>query len=264
MRYFFLYVILVIMMSACGSNGLSKQSSGKNIENSSKRSFANTSIVQSVSKNSIFVDGTYYTVTDSFQISSKSDTPIEMNDLKSGDLITYEDTGMIMESFPSKGFIKKIELYDDAVSKKLSKAIGHLLENQKTGDIISPRIQSFSEGILTLRFNEMETNGRMYEAIIDAETLTFEVKEIVNEAVKKRVEDVKKAQLNRKDIMYSGFITEINESEYRINHIDFSVDSSDPIKYKNSQEDKITKNDFEIGSFVTTLSHRKYMLFDKL
>lgn len=210
-------------------------------------------IIQDISGDRILVDSTYFSI-DKAVIGTTSGKRITAKDLKSGSLINLHTTGMVMESFPGQGTATRVILYDDKRSQEISEGIRYILENQPMGEIISPSLQKVTDDKLIIHFFEWAINGKKYEATLNLKNKDLKVIEIKNEFAEKLKEEQEKALKNKKDFMYTGYITKVLPSGFRINRVDFTFDKS--IIFKNQKGESLKLENFQVGDFVTAYHSR--------
>ena len=207
------------------------------------------SIVEMINENSILIGSTFYEISDKTKLKTADNQYLKFDEIKPGDLVTFEHEGIIMESFPGQGFATKVVLQNDDESKRVSHSLKHFINNQQTGNILSISILKLTEQAITLHFNEWEIHGKKYEAEIDRKTNEFTVKEIPNEEAlaQERLNQAMRAAHPEGTI--SGHITEIYEDGFRVNMVDFTF--SEDAQLKNDLGTMLDKAQFKIGSFVT-------------
>ncbi|MFD2446720.1 hypothetical protein ACFSO7_22535 [Bacillus sp. CGMCC 1.16607] len=239
-----IFFALILTLQGCGSSNTSI--SDRKITNSSIPE--NARIIQSVDEDRILVGATFYKISNQTKLKSTTGKRITTGDLKPGDIITLKDKGYVMESFPAQGGAVKITLHDDSRSTEISKGIRYILNNQQMGDIIDLHFHQLNGDQLTIRFYEWAIHGKKYEATVNLKTMEMKVIEIENEEAKKIKEQQEKMAENRRDATYAGYITKILPNGLRINRIDFTFDSS--IYFQNQNQQKLTQQDFKVGTFV--------------
>jgi hypothetical protein len=247
---FIIIVLLLIVVSGCGSKVTTAPDASLSEEQLKK-----SSIIQTASEESILVGDVFWGI-DKAKLRTQSGKRMTAKELQVGDLIILETTGIVQTSFPGRGEATKVTVYDDPRSKEISEGIRYILDHQPMGDIIAPSIHSINNDQLVLHFFEWTTNGKKYEASFNLKTKELKVIEIVNEEVEKRKKEQAKMMENRRDAMYSGYITKILPNGVRINRIDFTFDKD--IYYKNQNGGKLTRDDFEVGTFVTAYYSGRY------
>ncbi|MBT2636661.1 hypothetical protein [Bacillus sp. ISL-39] len=206
------------------------------------------SIIQETSEGRILVGSTYYSI-DKAVIGTTSGEKITATDLQSGSLISLKTTGEIKTSFPGQGEATRIILYDDKRSQDISKAVRYILEHQPMGKIISPSLQKITDDELIIHFFERTPNGKKYEAALNLKNKDLKVIEIKNEFAEKLKEEQEKALKNKKDFMYTGYITKVLPNGFRINRVDFTFDKS--INFKNQKGESLQLENFQVGDYVT-------------
>ena len=134
-------------------------------------------VVLMVDNQSILADETMWRLTDT-KIQTHTGTKTTVDDLKVGDLIGYENDGSIAESYPQQGTLKKLTLFNDEYSLRVSSAITSFLENQPKGDLVEFEILSIDGNALKARMKvwDFEVDGH-YLAQIDLETHEFTLTE---------------------------------------------------------------------------------------
>ncbi|MBO1911678.1 hypothetical protein J4G37_43665, partial [Microvirga sp. 3-52] len=110
-----------------------------------------TSVIVMVDHETILADETLWRITDKTKIRTQTGKRLTNEDLKAGDLISYVNDGHIGESYPSQGTLKKVTLFKDENSIKLSSAILSFLENQPLGDLVKFEMLSIDGNELTAR-----------------------------------------------------------------------------------------------------------------
>ncbi|SDM59764.1 hypothetical protein SAMN05518871_101630 [Psychrobacillus sp. OK028] len=239
-----LVLLLMLFLVGCSSGNTSLGHSEVTIND-----ITEFSIVEMIHENSVLIGNTFYTIGDETKLKTADNRELKFDEIRPGDLITFEDDGKIMTSFPGQGFATKVILHNDDESKKVSNSLKHFINNQQTGNILSISILKLTEQAITLNFNEWETQGKKYEAEIDRKTNEFTVKEIPNEEAlaQERLNQAMKAA--HPEGTTSGHITEIYEDGFRVNMVDFTF--SEDAQLKNDLGTMLDKEQFKIGSFVT-------------
>ena len=154
-----------------------------------------------------------------------------------------------MTSFPGQGDATRVILYDDKRSQEISEAVRYILEHQPNGKIISPSLQKITDDKLIIHFFEWTINGKKYEATLNLKNKDLKVIEIKNEFAEKLKEQQEKALKDKKDFMYTGYITKVLPNGLRINRVDFTFDKS--ITFKNQKGETLKLENFQVGDFVT-------------
>ncbi|HSI67716.1 MAG TPA: hypothetical protein VK947_09890 [Planococcus sp. (in: firmicutes)] len=139
-------------------------------------SYEDASIIQHLTIDSVMADGIYYGVIPESVFSLTSGFPIERDDLKPGDLVFISPASQFSPS-GSNHNAKSITVLDDDKSRKISRAITHLMDHQEVGEIISPEIKSVNHQLVTVQFKECDT-GQLYESIINVNTFSFHIQPI--------------------------------------------------------------------------------------
>lgn len=243
-------ISVIIFMTGCGNNEKQKVSiAGTASPKEISQSFSEFSLIESVGEDRILVGSTYYTISEKTKMEKSNKEKLAIDELHAGDLVHLEDEGYILESFPGQGFATSIVLQNDVESLDVSESIRHFFENQQTGNIISTTIEEVTEQSIILHFHEWEIHGKKYEAKIDRATDTFSVKEIVNQQALEQERRSKEMAAAHPEGSTAGHITEIYEDGFRINMADYVF--ADDIKFNNDLGEKLNKNDFQIGSFVS-------------
>ncbi|MDX1805509.1 MAG: hypothetical protein R3267_00615 [Paenisporosarcina sp.] len=206
-------------------------------------------IVEMIHENSILIGNTFYKISDETKLITADNRELKFEEIKPGDLVTFEDSGYIMESFPSQGIATKVVLQNDDESKRVSNSLRHFINNQQTGNILSISILKLTEQEITLNFNEWEIHGKKYEAEIDRKTNEFTVKEIPNEEALAQERLSQAMKDAHPEGTTSGHITEIYEDGFRVNMVDFTF--SKDAQLKNDLGTMLDREHFKIGSFVT-------------
>lgn len=136
-------------------------------------------IIQLASSKAILVDGTYYELTQKSLLTNATGSALQPEELNPGDLVFLTASKERNGQFPGKGLLLSLLRHEDEKSKTISKAIAHVLENQKIGDIIAPEIKSISSYLVTLQFKD-RANEHKYECIVNMKSLEFHIREISN------------------------------------------------------------------------------------
>lgn len=243
MNIFFI-IILLIALTGCTPDStadVGRLNMNEELVNSAR-------IIQDTSEGSILVDSTYYSI-DKAVISTTSGKKITAKDLQPGSLINLKTTGFIMASFPGQGEATSVITYDDQRSQEISEAVRYILKHQPMGDIISPSLQKITDDKLIIHFFEWTTNGKKYEATLNLKNKDLKVVEIKNEFAEKLKKEQEAILKNKKDFMYTGYITKVLPNGFRINSVDFTFDKS--ITFKNQKGASLTLENFLVGDFVT-------------
>jgi hypothetical protein len=134
------------------------------------------SVVLVLENQSLLADATMWKLTDKTKIQSLTGAKTSIDDLKVGDLISYENEGPVAESYPQQGTLKEITFFDDEYSLKVSSAISSFLENQPKGDLVEFEILSIEGNELTARMKvwDFEVDGQ-FIAQLDLETYEFTI-----------------------------------------------------------------------------------------
>ncbi|WP_172370355.1 hypothetical protein [Sporosarcina jiandibaonis] len=164
-----LLFIVIVMLFGCGKTP-STMTGDKIIQE--------TTVVLMVDKQSVLADATMWKLTDKTKIQSNTGAKTTIDDLKAGDIISYENEGPIAESYPQQGTLKEITLFNDDYSLKVSSAILAFLENQPYGNLVEFEILSVEGNELTARMKvwDFEVDGRFLTQI-DLETNEFTISE---------------------------------------------------------------------------------------
>ncbi|MCM3572326.1 hypothetical protein M3172_03935 [Mesobacillus subterraneus] len=240
----FIIIILLITLTGCNLNKTTLVGSlnmNEELVNSAR-------IIQDTGESNILVDSTYYSI-DKAVIGTTSGKKISSKDLQPGSLINLKTTGVIMTSFPGQGEATRVILYDDKRSQEISEAVRYILEHQPNGKIISPSLQKITDDKLIIHFFEWTINGKKYEATLNLKNKDLKVIEIKNEFAEKLKEQQEKALKDKKDFMYTGYITKVLPNGLRINRVDFTFDKS--ITFKNQKGETLKLENFQVGDFVT-------------
>ncbi|MBT2641896.1 hypothetical protein J7I80_06645 [Bacillus sp. ISL-41] len=242
-------IILLFTLTACTPNRIAdigEVNMNEELVNSAR-------IIQDTSEGSILVDSTFYSI-DKAVIGTTSGKKITAQDLQAGSLINLKTTGEILTSFPGQGEATKVILYDDKKSQEISEAVRYILEHQPMGKIISPYLQKITDDQLIIHFFEWTINGKKYEATLNLKNKDLKVLEIKNEFAEKLKEEQEKALKDKKDFMYTGYITKVLPKGFRINRVDFTFDKS--ITFKNPKGESLKLEDFQVGDYVTAYHSR--------
>lgn len=245
----FIIIILLITLTGCIPN----KSTLVGSVNMNEELVNSAMIIQDTSEGRILVGSNYYSI-DKAVIGTTSGKKITAKDLQSGSLINLETTGMIMESFPGQGEATRVILYDDKRSQEISEAVRYILEHQPMGKIISPSLQKITDDQLIIHFFEWTTNGKKYEATLNLKNKDLKVIEIKNEFAEKLKEEQEKALKDKKDFMYTGYITKVLPNGFRINRVDFTFDKS--ATFKNQKGESLKLENFQVGDYVTAYHSR--------
>ncbi len=132
-------------------------------------------IVQYATESNVVVDFTSFDYTDMANLSSNLGDKIKPKDVREGSLIEYKDTGVILESYPKQGSIKKLTIFDDELSKRLEKGIAQILSKQEDNAFIGYKLLTLKDDELVIEFTEYFNTNVVYNATINLETLEFEV-----------------------------------------------------------------------------------------
>lgn len=245
----FIVMILLITLTGCIPN----KSTLVGSVNMNEELVNSAMIIQDTSKDRILVGSTYYSI-DKAVIGTTSGKKITVKDLQSGSLINLKTTGEILTSFPGQGEATKVILYDDKKSQELSEAVRYILKHQPMGKIISPYLQKITDDQLIIHFFEWTINGKKYEATLNLKNKDLKVIEIKNEFAEKLKEEQEKALKNKKDFMYTGYITKVLPNGFRINRVDFTFDKS--ATFKNQKGESLKLENFQVGDYVTAYHSR--------
>jgi hypothetical protein len=161
--------LVLIMLSGCGQTTATL---------TPEKLVQEASVVLTMENQSLLADATIWKLTDKTKIQSLTGAKTTIDDLKVGDLISFEHEGSVAESYPQQGTLKKITLFDDEYGLKVSSAITSFLENQPKGDLVEFEILSIDGNELTARMKvwDFEIDGR-FLAQIDLETFEFTITE---------------------------------------------------------------------------------------
>jgi hypothetical protein len=159
--------LVLIMLSGCGQTTATL---------TPEKLIQEASVVLVIENQSLLADATMWKLTDKTKIQSLTGAKTSIDDLKVGDLISYENDGSVAESYPQQGTLKEITLFDDEYSLKVSSAISSFLENQPKGDLVEFEILSIDGRELTARMKvwDFEVDGQ-FIAQIDLETYEFTI-----------------------------------------------------------------------------------------
>ena len=141
-----------------------------------KVSYEYASIIQQLTNDSVLADGIYYGVTSESVLSLTSGIPMERDGLKPGDLVFISPASQFTDS-GSNHIVKSITVLDDDTSRKISRAVAHLMEKQEIGEIISPEIKSVNHQLVTVQFKECDS-GQLYESIVNLNTFSFHIQPV--------------------------------------------------------------------------------------
>jgi hypothetical protein len=106
--------LVLIMLSGCGQTTATL---------TPEKLIQEASVVLVIENQSLLADATMWKLTDKTKIQSLTGAKTSIDDLKVGDLISYENDGSVAESYPQQGTLKEITLFDDEYSLKVSSAI---------------------------------------------------------------------------------------------------------------------------------------------
>ena len=246
----------VILLVGCGTSGTSSNvlSSSPISKEEIYKAITEYKIVEMVDEDRILVDSTFYTISEHTKMSKADNQSLAFEELQPGDLVTLKDTGNIMMSYPGQGSATDVVLQNDEESLNVSESIRHFIENQETGDIISIQIKEVTADSITLHFYEWEIHGKKYEAIIDRATNAFTVNEIENEEAREQERRDKEMAEAHPEGSTAGHITEIYDDGFRVDMADYTF--SETVQFTNDVGDKLSKDDFKIGSFVSVAYDR--------
>ncbi|WP_075617724.1 hypothetical protein [Paenisporosarcina indica] len=243
-------ILVVVLITGCGVSEKQKVSlAGTASPKEVSQSFSEFSLIESVGEDRILIGSTYYTISEKTKMEKSNKEKLTIDELHAGDLVNIEDEGYILESFPGQGFATSVVLQNDIESLKVSESIRHFFENQETGNILSTTIEDVTEQSIILHFFEWEIHGKKYEAEIDRADNSFNVKEIVNEQALEQERRNKEMAAAHPEGSTSGHITEIYDNGFRINMADYIF--AEDIQFNNDLGDKLIKDQFRIGSFVS-------------
>lgn len=238
-------VLLFVLFSVGCSNGIA----GLGHSEVTIDDITEFSIVESIHENSILIGSTFFEIGDKTKLKTADNRELKFDELKPGDLVTYDYEGPIMQSFPGQGFATRVILQNDDESKSVSNSLKHFIDNQQTGNILSINIIKLTEQAITLNFNEWEIHGKKYEAEINRNTNEFTVKEIPNEEALAQERHNEAMRVAHPEGTTVGHITEIYEDGFRVNMVDYTF--SEDAELKNDLGTTLDKEQFKIGSFVT-------------
>ncbi|WP_203249305.1 hypothetical protein [Sporosarcina beigongshangi] len=242
---------VVILLMGCGGNGTqTTPSSSSANDKETLHAITDFNIVEMVRGDEILVGSTFYKIGERTKMSTLTKQTLTIDDLQPGDLVSVEDTGYIMTSFPGQGAATAVVLQNDPESLKVSESIRHFFVNQETGDTISTRIKELTSEAITLHFNEWEIHGKKYEAIIDRATNSFTVKEIENEEAIEQERRNKEMAEAHPEGSTAGHITEIFKNGFRINMADYTF--SDDIQFNNDLGEELTTAIKNIEDYIKT------------
>jgi hypothetical protein len=139
--------------------------------------YSSVRLIQLASDKAVLIDGTSYEITPASTFTSASGTLLEPEELNPGDLVFLTASKKTTGPSPGKGILLSLTKQDDKMSRTISKAVGHVLENQTVGDIIAPEVKSVSSHLVTLQFKDL-ANTHKYECIVNINSLKFHVREI--------------------------------------------------------------------------------------
>lgn len=168
LKKFSIFIILIVLLSAC-SQGSIQEPTFEDLKN-------HVHIVKSATDKGLFVNHTTYQYKENVKLRTKQGEKIEPTDIQAGSLIEYEDTGMVMESYPSRGTIKSVILYDDQLSRKIEKGIAHFLTEDANNATIGYKLVSLENDFLVIEFTDYDDTEKVFTATINLESLEFEVK----------------------------------------------------------------------------------------
>jgi hypothetical protein len=159
--------LVLIMISGCGQTTATL---------TPEKLVQEASVVLTMENLSLLADATIWKLTDKTKIQSLTGAKTTIDDLKVGDLISYENDGSVAESYPQQGTLKEITLFDDEYSLKVSSAIASFLENQPNGDLVEFEVLSIEGNELTARMKvwDFEVDGQ-FIAQINLETYEFTI-----------------------------------------------------------------------------------------
>lgn len=171
-----LKVILIstgVALGGCGTDTALSESQA-----TEQRDYNKVEIVQQPSSHTVLINDTHYEVTEESHLFTVSKKEIELEKLKAGDLVELTHSPQDVEySAADPETIVSLKLYDDEKSRSISKAVVHVMENQKIGVISSPVIKSVSQQLVTLQFKDVKNNQK-FECIVNTESLRFHVKQV--------------------------------------------------------------------------------------
>jgi len=178
---FLLILCLSAVFSGCSLLPVSSEGPSPPITKADRQAvdYRSVHIIQSASEKNVLIDGTYYEITPTSTFKNASGATLQPEELNLGDLVYLTASKKTTSQIPGKGTLLSLTRHEDDRSNSISKAVGHVLENQEAGDIIAPEIRSVSSHLVTLQFRDL-ANERKYECIVNIKSLEFHVKEIPN------------------------------------------------------------------------------------
>ena len=133
-------------------------------------------VVLSATSESMFLDTTVWTIDKKTKFSSHSGAKRSASDIKPGDLISYEDTGPIAESYPMQGTLRKVVQFDEPFSLRVSAALASFLTNQPEGDLLIFNLLSIDDEKVTAEMKKWDfEDDRMFTVVINLSTHEFEI-----------------------------------------------------------------------------------------
>lgn len=162
-----------LTLVACGTSP--KQTSGNA---ASEKIIDEASVVLTATKESLFMETTTWKVTEKTVFRTHSGAKITAEDIQPGDLVSYENEGPILESYPMQGTLKEVVLFDDAYSMRVSAAITSFLANQPEGNLLIFELTSLADKTVTAEMKKWDfEDDRTFIVEIDLETHTFDISE---------------------------------------------------------------------------------------
>jgi len=157
----------VILLFGCGKTAMTPETL-----------IQDASVVVMADNQSILVDEVMWRVTDKTKIRTQTGEKITIDDLKAGDVISYENDGPVAESYPGQGTLKKLTLLNDEYSLAVSSAITSFLDNQPHGDLVKFEMLMIEDDELTahMRVWDLEVPGH-YLVQLNLETHKFIIEE---------------------------------------------------------------------------------------
>lgn len=167
MKKTIIFITLIVLLSACSQASIQEPT----FEDLKKH----VHIVKSATDKGLFVNHTTYQYKENVKLRTKQGDKIEPSDIQAGSLIEYEDTGVVLESYPSQGTIKSVTLYDDQLSRKIEKGIAHFLTEDAINATIGYKLVALQNDLLIIEFTDYNDTEKAYTATIDLETFEYEV-----------------------------------------------------------------------------------------
>lgn len=128
------------------------------------------SIIQRASDSAVLVDGRMLGLTDLSSLSSISGAPQQAGKLEQGMLVD-------VKADEEEQCIESLVVYDDQKSQDISRAVSHVLDQQKISTELSPTIVSVAHQLVTLRLEDHAT-GLTYECIVHLKSMDYRIKQI--------------------------------------------------------------------------------------